>query len=192
MTTVAIDIRAVLGDQSDFIARKELMGQLTASAQAGGVNIRNLSEWMVRNGDKVKARFTADDRYIIFSAYDEVVVRQVLNDIKMAAVGENIVYPDNIVGTDYMNVLQDCLKKKAHSYIGSNGKFTKEGDRVYKFAVGMLEKYANSRAENGQEFQKREVETLEAEERFRSPQEGNSEAVKGIFANQKTFAEQGA
>lgn len=187
---VPVDIRPVVGDQSDFIMKKDFVAQVLSTAQTGGVNIRNFSKWIARNSNRVFARLTPDDLYIIYSPYEDTVVRQVLNDIKMVAIGENVIYPEAIVGSDYMQTLQQCLKEKAASYIKSNGDFTTEGERVYNFALRMLERFAQSQAENSPAFQERELNAQEQEQEFREPNpEGLADAAKGIFANQVTTPE---
>ena len=173
MSSVAVDIRSVTGDQTDYIQKKEFVGQMLSLAQAGGINLRSFSKWMAMNATKAMVRLTPDDLYIMYSPYDDTVVRQVLNDIKMSAVGEEVIYPSNIVNSDYMQTLSDCVKAKAYSYINSKGKFTKEGERVMKFMNRMLALFAKSKQENSEQFQEGELNAAEAEERARSvPEQG--------------------
>ena len=189
ITSVPIDIRAKMGEQTDFIMKKDFIAQVFSSAQEGGVNIRNFSKWIARNANKVQARLTPDDLYCIYSPYEDTVVRQVLNDLKMVAVGDKVVYPNDIVGVDYMNTLQDCINKKAATYVDPDGEFTKEGKRVYEFARDMMRMFAESKTQGSPAFQENQVSALEQEEQFRNPPQGREDLGRAIFANQKTFAD---
>lgn len=186
INSVAIDIRKVHGGETDFVLRKELLSSLLASAQQGGVNVSNLSKYLARNSNKTMIRFTPDDRYAIFSPYSEEVVRRVLNDLKMAALGEDIRYPDGFVGEDYIKVLQDCIKQKGHSYLNPDGTFTEAGKRIYDYAQDALRRFADSVAESSLGFQENRLATQEAEQVFNQPDPEASESVKSLFANQQT------